>query len=147
MTKSQRTLALLVILIVVMIAFYAKAGRSISPLAGYTSGRRPVEESPSPSSSVALAMPERLAQREAQRQRVTLLAWGRDPFSRGTAAGQVSGLSLSGILWDASAPIAIINGQMVHVGEQCEGYRVTEITRDRVSVTDGTDTVQLRLAP
>lgn len=92
-------------------------------------------------------MPEPSVQREAQRQRATLLAWGRDPFARGAGAGQISGLNLSGILWDASAPIAIINGQMLRVGEELEGYRVTEITQDRVLLTDGAHTVSLHIAP
>ena len=85
--------------------------------------------------------------REAQRQRLAAISWSRDPFTRSAGAGQASGLSLSGILWDASAPIAIINGQMRHVGEEFDGYRIVEIVQDRVSVTDGTQTFQLTLAP
>ena len=87
------------------------------------------------------------APREAQRQRLAAISWGRDPFTRAAGSGQVSGLSLSGILWDASAPIAIINGQMLHAGEEIDGYRVVEILQDRVSVTDGAQTSQLSIAP
>ena len=52
----------------------------------------------------------------------------RDPFTRDVAMDPMGGLRLSGILWDASAPIAIINGQMVQVGDDLEGYQVVEIS-------------------
>jgi hypothetical protein len=84
---------------------------------------------------------------DAQRQLAATLAWGRDPFARGAAAGQPGGLSLSGILWDATSPIAIINGQMFRVGEEIDGFRVLEIAHDRVSLSDGTQTFQLLIAP
>ena len=92
-------------------------------------------------------MLERSAQREAQRQPTTLLAWGRDPFTRDAATGNGSGLALAGILWDPQQPMAIINGRTVRVGAELEGYRVTDITQDRVSITDGTQTFQLSIAP
>ena len=76
-----------------------------------------------------------------------LLAWRRDPFTRGAALDQMSGLTLSGIMWDPQLPMAIINGQTVRVGEELEGYEVLRISEDRVSVTDGTDTFHLRIAP
>jgi len=56
-------------------------------------------------------------------------------------------LTLSGILWDANQPMAIINGQTLHVGDHLEGYRVTDITQARVSVSDGTQILQLLVAP
>lgn len=86
-------------------------------------------------------------QREAQAARAAALGWSRDPFVRGGVPGQVSGLTLSGILWDEAAPIAIINGEPVRAGDQVEGYRVVEITPERVSVSDETDTFQLFVTP
>lgn len=85
--------------------------------------------------------------RDAQRQRAAQLSWSRDPFMRSTTTNQVNGLSLSGILWDAATPMAIINGQTLRVGEACDGYRVTEITPEHVAVTDETQTFQLHIAP
>ena len=85
--------------------------------------------------------------RAVQRSRAGQLAWNRDPFTRGRGIGLGGGFTLSGILWDASAPIAIINGQMVHVGEELDGYRVVEITQDRVSISDGAQTHQLLISP
>jgi hypothetical protein len=84
--------------------------------------------------------------REAQRARLAQLAWTRDPFVRG-GSGLMSGYVLSGILWDATAPIAIINGEMLRAGDRLDGYRVTKIEQDRVTITDGDQTLQLQIAP
>ena len=56
-------------------------------------------------------------------------------------------LEVSGILWDTTQPLAVINGQTVRVGQELDGYQIIEISPDRVSVTDGTETFQLRLSP
>ena len=85
--------------------------------------------------------------REIQRQRAAQLSWGRDPFMRSTTANQINGLNLSGILWNAATPLAIINGQTLRVGEECDGYRVVDITPSYVAVTDDTQTFQLQIAP
>ena len=102
---------------------------------------------PAPGQAVAsggrVAADHRAAQRAASQQ----VAWGRDPFLRGRTTDATSDLTLSGILWDANQPMAIINGQTLHVGDHLEGYRVTEITQDRVSVSDGTQILQLLVAP
>ena len=143
MTRQRLQAAVLILLVGVMVAVYAKSFRSTV--------RHPGGAEPAPASAVSVSSPgvllERSEQRTAQRARAAELAWHRDPFTRGASVGLVSGLALSGILWDANAPMAIINGQMVHVGEELEGYRVTEITQDRVSVTDGHQTFQLLITP
>ena len=99
---------------------------------------------PEPSS---LAIAQLSQQREAQRQHAQVLAWRRDPFTRGAATGELSGLQLSGIIWDAQNPLAIINGGTVRVGDEVGGYYVVEITPDHVAVSDGAQTLDLRLAP
>ena len=85
--------------------------------------------------------------RADQRRRSEQLGWKRDPFTRGSALSGLTGLTLSGILWDAHRPMAMINDQMVRVGETLDGYTIVEITADHVSMTDGTDTFQLQIAP
>ena len=86
------------------------------------------------------------ALRGAQRDAVGQMKLGRDPFVRGQGSGS-HGLSLSGILWDGQHPMAVINNQTMRVGESVDGYTVVAIGQDVVSVTDGTQTIQLRLAP
>ena len=102
--------------------------------------REPVSALPAPVS-------EGSARRQLQRQHAMQLAWQRDPFTLSPAATvrQVSDLTLSGILWDLTDPIAIVNGQMVRVGEDYEGYHILAISEDRITFTDGTHTSHLRL--
>ena len=144
MTRSQRQGVILAGLIGVMIAVYARALR---PSADHGEPAAVVAEPPPVSPSAAPPVPERSPQRAAQREYAAHLVWGRDPFTRHSDSRPMSGLTLSGIIWDETRPMAIINGQMVHVGGECEGYRVTEIGPDRISVTDGIETFQLQIAP
>ncbi len=39
--------------------------------------------------------------------------------------------------------MAVINGRVVQVGDEIQGYRVSRITEDRVLLTDGTHTLEL----
>ena len=147
--RTQQQLTILGGLAVVMIAVYAKAfkpaGASApAPEVDASSMNEPHEAVP-PVSSVSAAEPSK--QRDAQRSRAAALSWSRDPFTRGAALGQVSGLSLSGILWDAAAPLAIINGQPVRAGEAFESYTIVSISHDSVTVSDGTQTFQLTISP
>ena len=91
--------------------------------------------------------PDVTAQREEQRQRATRLAWSRDPFTLSPTSVQGGELTLSGIMWDTHQPIAVINGRLVGVGAELEGYRVVDILEDRVDVTDGTQTFHLTISP
>ncbi len=139
------------VLLAVMAAVYVRALRHppvVPPSpAPTTAEATDAASEPSASSVEALTVapmsPEALAARESQRRRATELAWGRDPFVTGDASGQASGLELSGILWDPAEPMAIINGQTVHPGEDCEGYRVVSMTHDTVTLTDGVETFRL----
>jgi hypothetical protein len=85
--------------------------------------------------------------RQTQRAYAAGLAWTRDPFTRGRIMSGSEALLLSGILWDASAPLAMINGQMLGVGETVDGYQVVDISPDSVSLTDGTETLRLLVSP
>ena len=86
---------------------------------------------------------ELLARRAAQRQAAASLDWTRDPFSASTERN-ANGLSLSGILWDPRDAMAIINGRTVRVGDRFDGYQVLQIQQDRVVLSNGSETLQLR---
>ena len=81
--------------------------------------------------------------RQAQRERMAATSWARDPFAEG-AAGV---LALTGILWDPAKPLAIINGNTVGIGDSLEGFQVTSILQNRVTVTDGNGTLELQVNP
>lgn len=54
-------------------------------------------------------------------------------------------VDLEGIAWSESEPFALLNGQVVGVGEIVRAYRVTEIHQDRVLLQQGEDFILLRL--
>ena len=147
MTKQQQQLSLLGAGLVLLVLVYARAlyhpspGAEAVPAAG-----APAAVQASGAASGGLITAARSTAREAQRQRAGNLVWGRDPFTR-SALGQISGLALSGILWDPSQPIAIINGQMLRVGEEIDGFRVVQIEQDHVGLSDGGQTFSLTLTP
>ena len=145
MTTTRQRAATLAALLIVMAGVYGRGwlpGAAKEALAvasepaavGGADAIEPMPSSPAPTHA-------------AQQQRADELAWARDPFGLAQSAQDPSGLQLSGILWDPQQPMAIINGQTVSVGQECDGYRVVAITEESVSLTDGTDTIQLHTAP
>ncbi|MBI3332826.1 MAG: hypothetical protein HYZ93_01905 [Candidatus Omnitrophica bacterium] len=76
--------------------------------------------------------------------------WGVNPFEmeRRTSAptspaGERAGHWVKGILWDANVPSAIVDGRLVSVGDHVDGWRVIEIQKDRVVLSNGESTQTL----
>ncbi|MBI1953913.1 MAG: hypothetical protein HYS41_07305 [Candidatus Omnitrophica bacterium] len=106
---------------------------------------RPQRSAAAPSLSGAAV---RGAGQGAQKMTSRFTEWADSPFlveRRGrpdTKAVQVpdSGgraLAVSGILWDPKGSSAIVNGLLVGVGDEVGGWKVLEIQRDKVVLTDG----------
>ena len=94
------------------------------------------ESSAPAKTAVQAAMP--VAEVSRQRKASSFSGWGRDPFTMGTSAVELSGgLVLSGIIWDAKKPYCIINDKVVKTGDEISGYKVVEIRKDSVSVRAG----------
>ena len=74
----------------------------------------------------------------------------RDPFTGQLLVPQVTiskGISLNGILWDIVSPMAIINDEVVKIGDRVQGSAVIGIEKDKVILHDGTAPIELRLSP
>ena len=72
----------------------------------------------------------------------------RDPFYGNLISpskASSSALSLNGILWDKTNPMAMINDEVVHVGSRIAGNRVVAIKEDRVILNNGSSDFELRL--
>ena len=69
------------------------------------------------------------------------------PFLAGQQGQATGDVALSGILWDAAHPLAIMNGAPVSVGDAVDGFQVLDIAPDHVTLSDGTTTYDVRLAP
>ncbi|NQT74979.1 MAG: hypothetical protein HQ566_00490 [Candidatus Omnitrophica bacterium] len=62
-------------------------------------------------------------------------AWGRDPFfpaKAGASGAGLEGVVLNGIMWDANNPLAIINSDVVKLGDKVRDMTVIEITEANV---------------
>lgn len=135
-------IAILVVLMLVMAVVYARSRHQAAARSGAVE-RDAAVRSPA---SAAAQDPGLDARRAAQRAEAAKMAWQRDPFSRGPARGH-GDLALSGILWDADRPLAIINGEALQPGQEIDGFRVVSVEPARVLVTDGAETLELQLAP
>jgi len=67
----------------------------------------------------------------------------RDVFS--SSALDFSELSLSGIIWEEEAPLALINNQILGIGEMISGFKIDEISKNEVILIKGTEKFMLRL--
>ena len=79
-------------------------------------------------------------------------SWGRDPFTAnsnitarpaverprttttGAPAAVIPGFRLSGIIYNKKQPMAVINGQMVGVGDEVDQARVKYIDQSKVTI-------------
>ncbi|MBU1853792.1 MAG: hypothetical protein KJ957_07105 [Candidatus Omnitrophica bacterium] len=74
--------------------------------------------------------------------------WGRDPFFLGPSMGAtLEGLILNGIVWDKDTPYAIINNNVVEVGEILGGVTIIEINQNSVVLEQEEETYTLKLNP
>ena len=78
------------------------------------------------------------------------IGWGRDPFMRQElVTGQVetvANLKLMGITTGKSAkPMAIINNKLVSVGSRIGKFRIMEISKEGVWVTDDKEVFELKM--
>lgn len=79
------------------------------------------------------------------RKRSAFKQWGRNPFTLTQGMIAESSFRLLGILWDIKTPQAIINDTIVGVGDIIEGYRVTDVQKNKVILNNGSNTLELFL--
>jgi len=68
--------------------------------------------------------------------------WGRNPFA---VVQDLDDLALEGIVWDEEAPKAIINGNIVTVGDQIGSSVIVDIKQNSVTIRSETEETELRL--
>ncbi|MEK6728053.1 MAG: hypothetical protein AABY28_05235 [Candidatus Omnitrophota bacterium] len=85
-----------------------------------------------------------LAQRVTKRTNYT--SWARNPFTLQKTSSKVfEGLILGGIMWDKEKPLAIINDEIVKIGDNVSGNIVVDIKQDKVILKDGAKDFELRI--
>lgn len=68
----------------------------------------------------------------------------RDPFFPVPKVA-ASSIVLNGILWDENKPTAIINNEIVQVGQSVNGKVIVGIRKDRVILSDGSKEFELKM--
>ena len=137
--KKSTQLIILAVLLVVVIFVWSSLGkaRRTTKAAVYEAGI----ESTKDASGFSFWGKKSLKKRKSSEFK----EWGRNPFLLSERVMALSGFNLMGILWDEASPTAIINDTVVGINDSIEGSRVVDIKKDRVILTDGKNTVELRL--
>jgi len=81
------------------------------------------------------------AKQDAEAKKMTIK---RDPLSKITTESS-SALFLNGVAWDDANPQAIINNEILEVGGSVNGNTVVEIKEDRVILSNGKNTFELKI--
>lgn len=70
----------------------------------------------------------------------------RNPFTTAPVSqSQGAGLQLSGIIYDEKGLYALINDQIVHLGDKIGEYAVIGITQGKVILNDGAKNIELKI--
>ncbi|NQU95202.1 MAG: hypothetical protein HQ549_03090 [Candidatus Omnitrophica bacterium] len=72
--------------------------------------------------------------------------WKRNPFTpTGVPGTSSSALTLGGIMWQEVSPKAMVSNEIVGIGDKVGGYKVIDIKKDRVVLSDGKENHTLYL--
>lgn len=80
---------------------------------------------------------------------IRLLSWGKDPFvspiKDGKGAVMPSSLKLSAILYAKDKPSAIINKDIVYIGDVIDGQKIVDIKKGYVILQNKMETYKLEI--
>lgn len=77
-------------------------------------------------------------------KRTSFSTWVRNPFSLTPIKGYGAPI-LIGIMWDKENSIAIINGNIVKIGDKVSENTIVDIKQDKVIFNDGSKNFELKL--
>jgi hypothetical protein len=137
--RNKKIIALAVLSVFAVISIIY--GVTSPPKTNY--GGRPAREAAVSGNTL---LPDSIISVERKMPRSDYVGWGRDPFlSKNARLKSLSRFNLNGIAWDEEKPVAVINGEVVGIGDSIIGNTIMDITPDRVVLSDGQTTTELRL--
>lgn len=81
---------------------------------------------------------------KALEDRAKDLKWERDPFVyKPRSIKLTEGFRLEGIVWDEEDPKAVINGNILSIGDKIDGKEIVDIRKDGVTLDDGKNILEL----
>lgn len=129
----------------IIIAVILSIGALMSLTYGFISTPKPKKKAEPGVSSVS-SLP-RIIPQKRRTKRTEHREWDRNPFVPGKVIVKEEKLRLvlNGIMGAANNLKAVINNEMIGVGDEIEGYEVVEITPSKVVLKKGTKTRVLDL--
>lgn len=147
MDKKRLEIIVTGILILVLVFSWLNSFKVLKKKAGQKAASRTAPAQPAAAAPRTALMPA--AAREVPGASDKDADWGRDPFSgriyKAAKEEAQKDLRLVGIIWDKQKPAAIINNKIVEAGSSVGGNTVVEIKEDRVVLSDGMRTFELKL--
>jgi len=125
------------VLVVIFVLFVARAAFKMKARAN----------SPIAAESITIAdvsISEHSLKRKELISKFQKVKWERNPFVQGSY-GALGGFDLMGIFWDAGQAYAIINGEVLKIGDAIHDYRIIRIEQKIVTLTDGEEYFTLEL--
>ena len=112
-----------------------------------TKGKRKTGSSAEILHSASAVMGEKkIVPKRRRAKKTEFTSWDRNPFvPKGTPGAFGGNFTLEGIMWNKENPEAMINNVIVRRGDNLSGYKVIEIRKDKVVLSDGTEDFILRL--
>ena len=141
MDKQQKLKIALPVLVVIMAMVWVPVitGGGSRQKKGNAGGNLGASAMPSGSGGDLMALAR---SNERNKARTSFSDWGRDPF---TPVESPKASVLEGIMWDAQAPQAIINGNILGVGDRVGPGVIVDIQQDSVTIKTGTEEKEYRL--
>ena len=120
-----------------------KSGKTAPP----TSVVRPRSPQEALSANEVALPPGRVIPSKRHAAKTNFNFWGRNPFAPEQAPVEAAAkLVLNGIMWDEKRPLAIIDNEVVGIGSKIGEHTVKDIKKDSVTLNDGANDLELRLA-
>jgi len=139
MDKNKKQKILLAFLVVIAAVVWGHGIKSSSSMRGVKKGSEDIQTSLNEEASIFLSCIH-----SRKKGRSSYKDWGRNPFTLGAVENPKETI-LEGIIWDDANPQAVINGNIVSVGDKTASGTVVEIKPSSVILNNGTDQFELKL--
>ena len=121
-------------------------GITASPRSRSRASRPAQQEAKAARSDGATSSVRRIVPTERLAKKTEFVSWGKNPFAlKEVKIETISKLSLNGIMWDEESPKAIVNDEIIGVGDKIDENTVVDIKKDSVILNDGISDFELEM--
>lgn len=120
--------------------------RNVSAAAAEATGAKAKAAAPAPTATETAAQPAKTTTGALTPKVLPPEIWGTDPFVRDwVMVNELANLRLKAITLGGERPYALINNQILQIGDEISGKRVAKIESDNVTLEQGGRTFTLLL--